>query len=142
MAKLEGILSKVADAGGALPRVLLTDRGTCFYQGSTGHIVKKYKDAVAEQGFRTFAGEDASWQPADIPDVLAHETVVAWFRNYLRKHPWKQSGNTNAQRERFTELAKDFVKHANKAYDVEGLCASMPFRLQVLVDKKGERLKH
>ena len=139
---LPAILSKVADAAGALPRVLVTDRGSCFYHGATGHLVKAYQAAVDEEGFRSFAGDDGSWQPPDIPDVLVHETVVAWFRNYLRKHPWKLPGNPTAARAKFAEVAKDFVKHANKNYEVEALCESMPKRLQDLVDKKGERLKH
>ena len=66
---------------------------------------------------------------------------MAWFRNHLRKHPWKLPGNANAHRERFGELAKDFVKNANKEYDVEGLCRAMPSRLQKLAGTKGERLK-
>ena len=138
---LPGILSKVADAAGALPRVLVTDRGSCFYHGATGHLVKAYQDAVGEQGFRSFAGDDGAWQPPDIPDVLVHETVAAWFRKYLSKHPWKLPGNPTAARAKFVELAKNFAKHANKNYDVDALCKAMPQRLQHLADKKGEGLE-
>ena len=137
---LPAILSKVADAAGALPRVLVTDRGSCFHHGATGHLVKAYEKAVTDEGFRTFAGDDASWQPADIPDVLVHETVVAWLRTYLRKHPCKQPGSSVAAREKFVELANDFVKHANKNLEVEALCMPMPKRLQELMENKGERL--
>ena len=68
---------------------MVTDRRSCFYHGATRHLVKAYEDAVGEQGFRSFAGDDGAWQPPDIPDVLVHETVAAWFRKYLSKHPWK-----------------------------------------------------
>ena len=37
-------------------------------------------------------------------------------------------------------LANDFVKHANKDFEVEALCKSMPKRLEELVENKGERL--
>ena len=47
---LPAILSKVADAAGALPRVLVTDRGSCFYHGATGHLVKAYQKAVTDEG--------------------------------------------------------------------------------------------
>ena len=77
---LPAILSKVADAAGALPRVLATDRGSCFYHGATGHLVKAYAKAVTHEGFHTLTGDDASSPPPDIPDVLVHETVVAWFQ--------------------------------------------------------------
>ena len=84
VAMLPGILSKVADAAGALPRVLVTDRGSCFYHGATGHLVKAYQDAVGEPGFRSVAGDDGAWQPPDIPDVLVHETVAPFFKKQRR----------------------------------------------------------
>ena len=77
-----------------------------------------------------------------MPDVLVRETVVAWLRNYLRKHPWKQPGSATGAQEKFEELVNDFVKHANKDLEVDALCRAMPERLQELVKKKGERLKH
>ena len=36
-----------------------------------------YKEALLENGFTPFAGDEGKWQPPDIPDVLLHETVVA-----------------------------------------------------------------
>ena len=70
--KLPGVLAEVVDAGEPLPRVVMTDRGPGFYQASTGHIVKKYNEALEEQGPRPFAGVDATPQPPDAPDVLLH----------------------------------------------------------------------
>ena len=47
---LPAILSKVADAAGALPRVLVTDRGSWFYHGATVHLAKAYQKAVTDEG--------------------------------------------------------------------------------------------
>ena len=33
---------------------------------------------------RTFAGEDAKWQPPDLADVFMHETVASWVRQYFK----------------------------------------------------------
>ena len=49
-----------------------------FYQSSTGHIVGAYAKAAKEHGFRPYAGYDASGQPPDAPDVLPHDTAVAF----------------------------------------------------------------
>ena len=74
-----------------LPKIIVTDRGPGFYQTSSGTIVAAYKEALCEYGFDTFARDEAKWQPPDIPDVLIHETVVAWARSFFRKHPFKQT---------------------------------------------------
>ena len=73
----------------SLPKIIVSDRGPGFYQASSGTIVAAYKGALDENGFETFAGDEAKWQPPDIPDVLIHETVVAWVRSFFRKHPFK-----------------------------------------------------
>lgn len=39
-----------------LPKVLITDRGPGFYQASSGTIVAAYKEALARNGFKAFAG--------------------------------------------------------------------------------------
>ena len=73
-----------------LPRVVCSDRGPGFYQSSTGHIVGAYANAAKEHGFRPYAGSDASGQPPDVPDVLPHETAVAWLWNFTSPWPpWK-----------------------------------------------------
>ena len=74
-----------------LPKIIFTDRGPGFYQASSGTIVAAYKEALDSNGFKPFAGEEAKWQPPDMPDVLVHETVVAWVRAFFRKHPFKQT---------------------------------------------------
>ena len=138
--KLPEVLARVVDAGDAFPRVVMTDRGPGFYQGSTGHIVNKYNEALEEEGFRPFAGVDASSQPPDVPDVLVHETVASWLRVFLRKRPFKKPGSMVAQRKDFVATLADFVAEANEKNDVASLCESFPARLQKLVKKKGDRL--
>ena len=124
----------------ALPRVVASDRGPGFYQSSTGHIVKTYSEALHTTGFRPFAGDDASGQPPDLPDLLLHETAVGWIRNYLRKHPFRRSGSLDHQETQLRKLFKDCAKHINSEYDVDGLCYRFPARLQEMVDKGGDRL--
>lgn len=40
-----------------LPKILFTDRGPGFYQASSGTIVAAYKEALARNGFKAFAGD-------------------------------------------------------------------------------------
>ena len=126
---------------GGHAQVVVEDRGPGFYQSCTGHIVKVYAHALVKNGFRPFAGEDASEQPPDIPDLL-HETAVGWIRNFLRKHPFSRSGSLDAQEARLRKLFKDCEKHINAEYDVEGLSYRFPARLQEMIDKGGGRLKN
>ena len=58
-----------------LPKIIITDRGPGLYQASSGTIVAAYKEALSENGFKPFAGEEAEWQPPDVPDVLLHEIM-------------------------------------------------------------------
>ena len=76
--ELPGILNKMFGKDTAKPRVLFTDRGPGLFVGSTGIITDAYKEAVRKNGFRTFAGDDASWQPGDLSELFMHETVAAW----------------------------------------------------------------
>ena len=140
--RLPQILPKMLGKGALMPRVVVSDRGPGFYQSLTGHIVKAYADALDKNGFRPFAGLDASTQPPDIPDLLLHETAVGWIRNYLRKHPFARSGTLDAQEARLRKLLKQCADHINAHYDVEGLCYRFPARLQEMIDKGGQRLKN
>ena len=89
------------------------------------------------------AGDDASAQPPDIPDVLLHETAVAWTRRFFRKHPLKKGGGIEAMREEFKGLLQERAMYINGNYKVDELCRSFPARLAELVnDTKGERLRH
>ena len=91
VANLPSILKSKFRKERSLPKIIVTDRGPGFYQASSGTIVAAYKEALYDNGFVTFAGDEAKWQPPDIPDVLIHETVVAWVRSFFRKHPFKQT---------------------------------------------------
>ena len=72
-------------------------------------------------------------------DLLLHETVVAWFRGKMRRTkpqvlPWEE---TRAQ---WAARAASCVRAINAEYNVAGLCAEFPDRLQACMDQGGERL--
>ena len=121
---------------------LRPDRGPGMYQGSTGTIVDAYREALARHGFRPFAGENALWQPPDIPDVLLHETVASWVRTYFKQHPLQAVEGSAQNRAAFAGALAACEKHINAHYNVDELCRGFPRLLQELVDKKGERLPH
>ena len=140
--RLPTVLRKMVGVGEALPRVIASGRGPGFYQSSTGHICREYAAALGNHGFRPFATEDASHQPPDVPDVLPHETAVAWIRTYLKKHPFSRTGSLDDQETAVRAMFAECTEHINASYDVEGLCRSFPRRLQALVDNGGLRLRH
>ena len=125
-----------------LPKVIVTDRGPGFYQASSGTIVAAYKEALLENGFHPFAGEEAKWQPPDIPDVLLHETVVAWVRTFFKKHPFKTVSNVRDNQKRFTKLLKQCEAHINANYEVSALCKTFPRRIAELIAARGDRLMY
>ena len=94
-------------------------------------------------GFRPIAGDDASTQPPDIPDVLLHETAVAWARSFFKKHPITKGAGIDAMHAQFTALMRECAVYINGNYKVDELCRSFPGRLAKLVhETKGERLRH
>ena len=76
VARLPGVLTRLLGPEASWPRVIFSDRGPGFFVSSTGHIVKAYRKALKKYGFRTYQGEDASGQPADLADVFPHETAA------------------------------------------------------------------
>ena len=89
------------------------------------------------------ARDDASTQPPDMPDVLLHETAVAWARSFFRKHPLCKSGGIDATHAQLKALMRECGVCINGNYKVDELCRSFPDRLAELVhDTKGERLRH
>ena len=50
--RLRGILLRMLGQESPLPVVCFTDRGPGFYAGANGNIVKKYQEALTEEGFR------------------------------------------------------------------------------------------
>ena len=125
-----------------LPTVVFTDRGPGFYHPSSGNICPEYQGALEEQGFTAWAGENAKWQPPDVPDILLHETAVAWVRSFLRQHPVKIGHNQAKNIENLEEKLQEAESHINTYYEVEDLCKSLPRRLKELVEAKGSRLKY
>jgi hypothetical protein len=138
--KLDRLLGALVGTGGKKPRCVFTDRGPGFYQGSSGGIVLKYKDALDAKGFRSFAGDNSKWQPPDIPDLLPHETAVAWVRAYFRKHPQPRVGSLDAKEAAFRRILADAERHINAEYDVTGLASGFLGRVEELLQKKGARL--
>ena len=96
--------------------------------------------AAKAAGFKLFWGDDASQQSPDMPDLLLHETAVAWFRRKLSKQrpvcaPWEE---TVAQ---WTTRARQVVTLLNDNYRVDRLCQQFPQRLRACKDSEGERLR-
>lgn len=140
--RLPTVLTRMVGGSEAWPRVVFSDRGPGFYQSSTGHVTHAYKAALQKHGFRTFAGDDASAQPPDVPDVLLHETAVAWIRNFLRKHPFSRAGSLDDQEAQLHAVFSQCQDHINTTYDVRGLTNGFPARLEKLVhDTEGDRLR-
>ena len=142
VAMLPQILRSMLGDGVNLPRVICSDRGPGFYQSSTGHIVGAYHEAAKQHGFRPYAGSDASTQPPDIPDVLPHETAVAWARVCMKKHSLDKGKGIDAMEAQFKSCLRDCAAHVNANYAVDELCSSFPERVKEVVVAKGERLRH
>ena len=140
VARLPGVLTRLLGPEASWPRVIFSDRGPGFFVSSTGHIVKAYRKALKKYGFRTYQGEDASGQPADLADVFPHETAAGWTRTYLRKHPFDRNGSLDDQERRLTAALAACGRKANAEYDVAGLCSRFPDRWRELVARGGDRL--
>ena len=124
--------------GSTAPNVLFTDRGNGFWNSATGIITDGYKGALREHGLKAFFGNDASIQPGQLQEVMLHETAVAWMRlrlsKTLPKKPWKESP------EEYRARLKLCAQYCNDNYDVAGLCNELPQRLELLDEKKGDRI--
>ena len=87
---------------------------------------------------RPFAGDDASEQPANIPDLLLHEVATSWIRSREQrtkpKRAWLE--NRDAYRKRMASIVRDI----NKNCDVEGLCRKFGAVLQEVVDRRGDKM--
>ena len=140
--QLPRILKKMCGRGEATPTVVCTDRGPGYYHPALGTITPEYHAALEEQGLTAFAGEHAKWQPADIPDVLLHETAVAWVRRYLKYNPMLYTADLKKDQARLEQSLQDAVSHINTYFEVADLCHGWPKRLKDLRDNEGDRLKH
>ena len=142
--KLPRMLKNMLGRNGRKPDVLFTDRGPGFYNRRYGTITGDYEAACTHHGFSLWAGNNADTgpraQPADIADMLLHETATSWIRAELAK--------TGASlREPWTETPVEFgarmpevVQTVNATCDVSGLCMQFPRRLRALIKTKGDRI--
>ena len=140
VARLPSILKARLGPSEPWPRVLFSDRGSGLFQSSTGHIVRAYADALKAHGFRTYQGEDASEQPADLAEVFPHETAAAWTRKYMQKHHLDRRGSLDVQEACLRASLKACAHFVNTHYYVTGLCARFPNRWRELVARSGDRL--
>ena len=140
---LPALLKKMLGASAKLPRTILSDRGPGFFHRKWGTITGDYESACREGGFKPWAGTNSKKgpraQPADIGDVLLHETAISWLRRQEEKSrpvkPWEE---TPAELDKRLQRA---AGHISRTYDVRGLCMEFPRRLHMLVENtKGDRL--
>ena len=92
--------------------------------------------SVHKNGFRTFVGDDASWQPGDLSDLFMHETVAAWAAHYFKNHPLKAK-SLETVKKRLSECEA----YCNTC-EVSDLTHSLPRRIAELRKNKGDRLKY
>ena len=74
-----------------------------------------------------------------MPDILPHETAVAWTRHYLKKHPLPK-GDLDGMEVALRRTLAEGATFINENYDVEGLHSSFPKRVAELIRLKGDRL--
>ena len=140
VALLPGILQKMLPRQRSKPRQIYTDRGAGMYVPKTGQACSAYAEAVRKAKLKLYNGEDASRQPAGLADVLLHETAIANFKYALglkpvAVEPWKE---THAL---FRARVAKVVQEANRKCRFLDLCREYPVRLQILVNKRGDRLR-
>ena len=136
---LPKLLTKMLGHKTPKPKVLYSDRGSGMYVPRTGQATGPYAEAVEQKGFRLYGGVDNRAQPADLADVLLHETAVSHVTKRIRatrpRNPWLET------REDFTSRMRRIVANVNQCVDLVGICCEYLTRLEALVDKKGDRLR-
>ena len=106
-------------------------------------ISPEYHAACEKHGLVPWAGDFSKWQPADIADVLLHETAVSWVRAYMRHNPVKLTTDRPANIDKVKQSLKEAAKYINDWYEVDELCLSLPERLKELRDEtQGDRVRH
>ena len=120
------------------PKLLFSDRGNGFYQSGSGVITAGYREALRTHGLKAFFGDDASLQPGQLQDFLLHETAMAWMRERLKKTIPKQAWDETV--ESYHARLKSCAAHCNAKYDVDALCRQVPWRVQELLNRDGDRL--
>ena len=95
-----------------------------------------------QEGLKAFAGPDASWQPPDLADLLMHETVAARVRKYFLARPLFKGQDLEKHWQSFEQGMLECEAHINAHHDLAGLCASLPRRVQKLLDHAGDRMHY
>ena len=94
--------------------------------------------------FTPFAGSNAKFgeraQPAEIGDVLLHETAIAWIRERIQKSNATVPCQWNETPQEFARRLDSIIKDVNSECDVKGLSLEFPDRLRELVKGGGKRL--
>ena len=132
--------------GAAKPRTIVSDRGPGFFHRYWGTITGDYEAAIKRNGFVTLVGSNATEgpgkQPADIADVLLHETAISWLKMRMARmsptvrKPWEE---TPAQ---YAVRLKGNVSDINKTCGGSALSGSFLRRMEALAKKGGGRLKY
>ena len=122
------------------PNVLFVDRGKGFYDPGTGKIVGPFKTALRDNQLKAFWGDDASFQPGNLQDMMLHETAVSWIRHRLVLSTPKSPAEET--RSEYASRLKLACRDINDKLDVEGLCGGFLKRVRALRDAEGGRLPH
>ena len=87
---------------------------------------------------KTFFGDNAFIQPGQLQDFLLHETAMAWMRDRLKKtapkKPWEETLDAYHSR------LKHCAAHCNDKHNIDGLCEEVPWRLEELLKRSGDRI--
>ena len=144
--KLPRVLRRMLGASTTAPRILFTDRGPGFYNRRHGTVTGEYAAACKEFGFKLWAGTNARKgphaQPADIADVLLHETATSWLRARLVQSASRLAQTWLETPREFADRMQEDICNINVECDVEGLCREFLQRLEDLSLKScGDRLR-
>ena len=111
-----------------------------FYDPGTGKIVGPFKTALRDNQLKAFWGDDASFQPGNLQDMMLHETAVSWIRHRLVLSTPKSPAEET--RSEYASRLKLACRDINDKLDVEGLCRGFLKRVRALRDAEGGRLPH
>ena len=140
VSRLGDILRKMVGPGAKLPRVVCTDRGPGLFT-QNGYFIREYKDALAQHGFRAYAGAyDGTSQPGDLADCWPHERIVSWAKYWLSKHPVPKLANMDRVEELVGLRLAECAQHVNDNLDVDAVCRGWPKAMRMLKASGGDRL--
>ena len=107
-------------------------------RASNPQISADHSNALRAHDLTPFMGDDAPRQPADLKDLMLHETAVAWLTARLKvtvpAKPWEESAQL------FGSRVQQAAEYVNTHYDVDALQMELPARLQTLIAREGGRI--